>query len=189
MHWFVQVWHSADIWMISTSWSYRRSQESKAGSSLKQKEEVHRPGSLTRAWRLAEKVEAAQSFLFSGACAGIDYQICGNWMLVSFECKSFEWQIAEISTFSECYSFIMSSWVKSMRHKQKVFFRRVYYSSKKNVRKYRLSYTLYIFIQPLFVTLMMFISLSDTMTWSLPKTAGPCPSPRSQHSSNVIGNQ
>ncbi|XP_017349733.1 host cell factor 2 isoform X3 [Ictalurus punctatus] len=29
----------------------------------------------------------------------------------------------------------------------------------------------------------------DTMTWSLPKTAGPCPSPRSQHSSNVIGNQ
>ncbi|XP_026778796.3 host cell factor 2 isoform X1 [Pangasianodon hypophthalmus] len=29
----------------------------------------------------------------------------------------------------------------------------------------------------------------DTMTWSLPKTAGPCPLPRSQHSSNVIGNQ
>ncbi|XP_060745091.1 host cell factor 2 isoform X1 [Tachysurus vachellii] len=29
----------------------------------------------------------------------------------------------------------------------------------------------------------------DTMTWSLPKTSGPCPLPRSQHSSNVIGNQ
>ncbi|KAI5618050.1 host cell factor 2, partial [Silurus asotus] len=29
----------------------------------------------------------------------------------------------------------------------------------------------------------------DTMTWSVPKTAGPCPLPRSQHSSNLIGNQ
>ncbi|KAK3517816.1 hypothetical protein QTP70_018960 [Hemibagrus guttatus] len=29
----------------------------------------------------------------------------------------------------------------------------------------------------------------DTMTWSLPKTTGPSPLPRSQHSSNVIGNQ
>ncbi|XP_053364243.1 host cell factor 2 isoform X1 [Clarias gariepinus] len=29
----------------------------------------------------------------------------------------------------------------------------------------------------------------DTMTWSLPKTTGPCPLPRSQHSSNVFGNQ
>ncbi|TSK13340.1 Host cell factor 2 [Bagarius yarrelli] len=29
----------------------------------------------------------------------------------------------------------------------------------------------------------------DTMTWSLPKTTGLCPLPRSQHSSNVIENQ
>ncbi|XP_036433525.1 host cell factor 2 [Colossoma macropomum] len=29
----------------------------------------------------------------------------------------------------------------------------------------------------------------ETMTWSLPQTTGPCPLPRSLHSSNVMGNQ
>lgn len=46
---FIHVWYSAGIWMISMSWSYRHSQESKAGSFLKQKEGVRRPGSRTRA--------------------------------------------------------------------------------------------------------------------------------------------